>query len=176
MNIDLLVFFSLALVAVASAVGMLTSRSAIYAALFLVLNFLTVAIFYLILGAPFIALAQVTVYAGAIMVLFLFVIMLLGTEILPPAKVLPWQRPVAIGLAVILFLEAGWWLISRAPIAASLSTPALALNNPDVIQTISGVLFNQYLLPFEVTSILLLVAMVGTIILTHTQRSKRGGA
>jgi NADH-quinone oxidoreductase subunit J len=176
MNIDILVFFSLALVAVASAVGMLTSRSAIYAALFLVLNFMTVAIFYLILGAPFIALAQVTVYAGAIMILFLFVIMLLGTEILPPAQVLPWQRPVAIGLAVVLFVEAGWWIIARAPIAEGLSTPELALNNPNVIQQISAMLFNQYLLPFEVTSILLLVAMVGTIILTYTQRSRRGGA
>ena len=59
---------------------MLFSRNAVYAALFLILNFATVAVFYLILGAPFIALAQVTVYAGAIMVLFLFVIMLLGAE------------------------------------------------------------------------------------------------
>ena len=69
------------LVAVARRrVGMLLSRNAVYAALFLVLNFATVAVFYLILGAPFIALAQMTVYAGAIMVLFLFVIMLLGAE------------------------------------------------------------------------------------------------
>src|SRR5512139_1831960 len=99
MNIDMLVFIILALLAVASALGMLLSRSAIYAALFLVLNFLVVAIFYLILGAPFIALSQVTVYAGAIMVLFLFVIMLLGTDVLPPAEVLPWQRPTAMVLA-----------------------------------------------------------------------------
>ena len=77
---NLITFFILAIIAVAAALGMLLSRSAIYSALFLVLNFGVVAVFYILLNAPFIALAQVSVYAGAIMVLFLFVIMLLGTE------------------------------------------------------------------------------------------------
>ena len=80
MTTDLWVFLGLALIAVASAVSMLVSRNAIYSALFLVLNFVTVAVLYLLLNAAFIALVQVTVYAGAIMVLFLFVIMLLGAE------------------------------------------------------------------------------------------------
>src|SRR4029453_309858 len=80
MTLDLILFLVLSLIAVASALGMLLSRNAVYSALFLVLNFITVAVFYLLLGAPFIAMAQVTVYAGAIMVLFLFVIMLLGAE------------------------------------------------------------------------------------------------
>ena len=96
----LLSFLILAVVSVATALGMLFSRNAIYSALFLVLNFVTVAIFYLLLGAPFIAMAQITVYAGAIMVLFLFVIMLLGAERLTPGRVLPWQRWLAIVLAV----------------------------------------------------------------------------
>ncbi|HNT54992.1 MAG TPA: NADH-quinone oxidoreductase subunit J, partial [Anaerolineaceae bacterium] len=78
--IQIVIFIILGVVAVGTAVGMLLSRNAVYAALFLVLNFATIAILYLILGAPFIALAQITVYAGAIMVLFLFVIMLLGVE------------------------------------------------------------------------------------------------
>ncbi len=78
------------------------------------LNFITVAVFYLLLGAPFIAMAQVTVYAGAIMVLFLFVIMLLGAESLPKAEVLPWQRPLAITLAVLLAGESVLLLITRA--------------------------------------------------------------
>jgi len=175
MTIDTLVFFLLALTAIAAAVGMLMSRHAIYAALFLVFNFITVAIFYLILGAPFIALSQVTVYAGAIMVLFLFVIMLLGVEVLPPAEVLPWQRPGAIVLAVLLFLETGYWLIVRSPISGALSTPPAALNSTLVIQEMSAMLFNQYLLPFEVTSILLLVAMVGAIVLTHKEKPKKEG-
>ena len=175
MTIDMIVFILLALLAVASALGMLFSRSAIYAALFLVLNFLVVAIFYLILGAPFIALSQVTVYAGAIMVLFLFVIMLLGTEVLPPAQVLPWQRPTAIVLAVLLFLEAGYWLIVRSPILGAVSAPLASINSPQTIQQLSAALFQRYLLPFEVTSILLLVAMVGAIILTHREKTSKGG-
>ena len=76
----------MALILIITAVGMLISRNAIYSALCLVLNFSVVAILYLSLGAPFLALAQVTVYAGAIMVLFLFVIMLLGAETSRPRK------------------------------------------------------------------------------------------
>ena len=71
---------------------MLLSKNTVYSALNLILNFATVAVLYLILGASFIALAQITVYAGAIMVLFLFVIMLLGAEQLPEAEALPWQQ------------------------------------------------------------------------------------
>src|SRR5512136_1326442 len=103
---DLIVFFGLALVAVGSAVGLLLSKSAVYAALNLILNFVTVAIFYILLAAPFIALLQITVYAGAIMILFLFVIMLLGAERLSTGSVLPWQRPMAFVLGGILLFEA----------------------------------------------------------------------
>ncbi|HEY3475650.1 MAG TPA: NADH-quinone oxidoreductase subunit J, partial [Anaerolineales bacterium] len=80
MTLDLIFFLILALIAITTAMGMLLSRNAVYSALFLVLNLMTVAVFYLLLGAPFIAMAQITIYAGAIMVLFLFVIMLLGAE------------------------------------------------------------------------------------------------
>ena len=102
MTPELILFLALALIAVATALGMLFSRNAIYSALFLVLNFITVAVFYLLLGAPFIAMAKVTVYAGAIMVLFLFVIMLLGAERLRPRRELAWQTPLAGFLAVVL--------------------------------------------------------------------------
>jgi NADH-quinone oxidoreductase subunit J len=166
MNLTLILFFILAAVAVASAAGLLISRNAVYAALFLVLNFATVAVFYLLLGAPFIALAQVTVYAGAIMVLFLFVIMLLGGEKLPRTYVLPWQRPTAIGLAVILFGESGFLLFQRLRLNVNLGNPADVLNSTQSMQEFASLLFGPYLLPFEVTSILLLVAMVGTIVLT----------
>jgi NADH-quinone oxidoreductase subunit J len=166
MNLMLILFFVLAAVAVASAVGLLASRNAVYAALFLVLNFASVAVFYLLLWAPFIALAQVTVYAGAIMVLFLFVIMLLGAEKLPKGGELPWQRPVAIGLAVVLLAEAGYLLFQRIQLAASLSNPDASINTTAALQDLAKMLFSQYLLPFEVTSILLLVAMVGVIVLT----------
>jgi NADH-quinone oxidoreductase subunit J len=170
MNLDLILFLILALVAVGTAMGMLLSRNAVYSALFLVLNFITVAVFYLLLGAPFIAMSQITVYAGAIMVLFLFVIMLLGAESLPQAEVLPWQRPFAIGLAVILVSEAAYLLITRATSTAYVPLPGEAPNTMANLRELGMALFNQYLLPFEVTSILLLVAMVGAIVLIRREK------
>jgi NADH-quinone oxidoreductase subunit J len=170
MNLTLILFIVLAVVATASAAGLLISRNTVYAALFLVLNFATVAVFYLLLGAPFIALAQVTIYAGAIMVLFLFVIMLLGSEKLPKGQVLPWQRPMAIVLAAVLLIEAGFLLFQRVQLTASLSNPEASVNTTEALRTLGMALFNQYLLPFEVTSVLLLVAMVGVIVLTKKEK------
>ena len=169
MTIQLLLFLILALVAITTAIGMLFSRSAVYAALYLVLNFATVAVFYILLSAPFIAMSQVSVYAGAIMVLFLFVIMLLGTESLPPEQALPWQRPLALVLALVLAVEASYLLLGRNVTSALIQPPVDTFGSP---QAVGRALFNQYLLPFEVTSILLLVAMLGAIVLTR--REKRG--
>jgi NADH-quinone oxidoreductase subunit J len=174
MNLTLILFIVLAAVAVAAAAGLLISRNTVYAALFLVLNFATVAVFYLILGAPFIALAQVTIYAGAIMVLFLFVIMLLGADKLPRGQVLPWQRPMAIVLAAVLLAEAGFLLFQRLHITAGLANPDASVNTTQALQTLGLALFSQYLLPFEVTSVLLLVAMVGVIVLTKKEKGEPG--
>lgn len=173
MTPDIILFLVLALVAIATAIGMLMSRNAVYSALFLVLNFVTVAVFYLLLGAPFIAMSQVTVYAGAIMVLFLFVIMLLGAESLPKAEVLPWQKPVAIALAVILVGEAAFLLITRARPAGEVLQPGGTANTMDNLRELGMALFQDYLLPFEVTSILLLVAMVGAIVLIRKEKRVR---
>jgi NADH-quinone oxidoreductase subunit J len=146
----------------------------VYSALFLVINFATVAVFYLLLGAPFIAMAQITVYAGAIMVLFLFVIMLLGAEKLAPGKVLPYQRPLAIGLAALLVAEAGYLLFSRAQSTAEIVAPTGATNTVEEMRRLGMALFSDYLLPFEVTSIVLLVAMVGAIVLTIREKGEQG--
>ena len=174
MSVDLILFLVLALVAVAAAIGMLVSQNAVYSALFLVINFGTVAVFYLLLGAPFIAMAQITVYAGAIMVLFLFVIMLLGAEKLAPGKVLPYQRPMALGLAVVLAVEAVYLILGRNPSTATIISPTEATNSLEMIQELGMTLFNQYLLPFEITSIVLLVAMIGAIVLTKREKGEQG--
>lgn len=173
MNSELIVFLVLSLVAISTALGMLLSQNAVYSALFLVLNFVTVAVFYLLLGAPFIAMSQITVYAGAIMVLFLFVIMLLGAESLAPSKSLPWQRPLAATLSVILAVEAVYLLFTRARTDAVLASPEASLNTIESLREMALMLFNQYLLPFEVTSILLLVAMMGAIVLTRQEKGAR---
>jgi len=170
MSGDLILFLILALVAIATALGMLMSRNSVYSALFLVLNFITVAVFYLLLGAPFIAMAQITVYAGAIMVLFLFVIMLLGAERLPQTQVLPWQKPLAIILAVVLAVESTYLLVTKARPAGDVLAPDAAVNTMENLRQLGMTLFSQYLLPFEVTSILLLVAMVGAILLTKKEK------
>jgi NADH-quinone oxidoreductase subunit J len=141
----------------------------VYAALFLVLNFATVAVFYILLNAPFIAMSQVSVYAGAIMVLFLFVIMLLGTESLPHTGALPWQRPLAVVLGLILAGESAYVLFVRKVTSAAVPQPVETFGSP---QAVGRALFSEYLLPFEVTSVLLLVAMVGAIILTRKQKGE----
>ena len=173
--IDWIIFFGLALVAVASAVGMLVSKNAIYAALNLIMNFVAVAVFYLLLGAPFIALTQITVYAGAIMVLFLFVIMLLGAEHLGEAKTLLWQRPVSVVLGFILLVEAGYAILmttgtnQEGSALPAMSALEAGFGTPVAV---GEKLFGAYLLPFEIISLLLLVAMVGAIVLTKKQRGK----
>jgi NADH-quinone oxidoreductase subunit J len=170
MNLDLLFFLILSLISVSTALGMLLSRNAVYSALFLVLNFITVAVFYLLLGAPFIAMAQITVYAGAIMVLFLFVIMLLGAESLPEAEVLPWQKPLAGFLAVALAVEATFIFLTRARPIGNVAQPDASINTVTNLRALGETLFTQYLLPFEVTSILLLVAMIGAIVLVRKEK------
>ncbi len=171
MTSDLIIFLVLSLIAVSSALGMLFSKNAVYSALFLALNFVTVAVFYLLLGAPFIAMTQITVYAGAIMVLFLFVIMLLGAESLAPSKALPWQKPLAVLLAVMLAVESIYLIFSRASSSGVIASPNAALNSMDSLREMAMMLFNQYLLPFEVASVLLLVAMVGAIVLAKQEKA-----
>jgi NADH-quinone oxidoreductase subunit J len=163
MTIEFLLFAILALVAIASALGMMFSRNAVYSALFLILNFGAVAIFYMQLQAPFISLAQVTVYAGAIMVLFLFVIMLLGAEQLRYGQALRWQQPLAIVLGAALLAETVYIMFAHSNPSAVFPSVATQFGGPEAV---GEILFDQYLLPFEVTSVLLLVAMIGAIVLT----------
>jgi len=152
-------------VALVTGMAMLTSRSAIYSALFLVLNLCSIAVFFLILGGQFIAVVQVSVYAGAIMVLFLFVIMLLGAEHTPGKQHLPWQPAVAVLLALVLLGMTGYTVWRAAPGWTALpAAPADLAGSPEAI---GKLLFSSYLLPFEVTSVLLLVAMVGAVVMTR---------
>ena len=163
MTADLIIFIILALVSIGAALGLLFSRNAVYAALFLVLNLITVAIFYLLLNAPFLAMAQVTIYAGAIMVLFLFVIMLLGTKKLKTRGLNLWQRRLAMGLGVVLLGEITALFFVQGRGGILIGDIGSKFGSPEGI----GIeLFNQYLLPFEITSILLLVGMIGAIVLT----------
>jgi NADH-quinone oxidoreductase subunit J len=169
MNLSLIIFFILGLVVIASAVAVISTRNSVYSALFLALNFTTVAFLYLMLGAPFISLVQITVYAGSIMVLFLFVIMLLGAERLPERSNARGIRLVAIILGLVLLVEIGLFVVWRGVGSqAMIKTPTVDFASPAAI---GMELFSKYALPMEVVAIILLVAAVGAILLTRSEKT-----
>lgn len=167
-----IVFIILAAIAVVAAFGMLLSRSAIHSALYLVLNFITIAVFYLVLNAPFIAMVQITVYAGAIVVLFLFVIMLLGAERLRGATddvhgPERFHQFASIGLAIAL-IGVFAYLLLQGQGTEMVAQPSIDTSP----QALGRLLFSDYIFPFEVTGILLPAAIAGVVIFGRTR--KRG--
>lgn len=166
-----IIFIILSIIALAAALSMLLSRNAVHSALFLVLNFITIAAFYIVLNAPFIAMVQVTVYAGAIVVLFLFVIMLLGAERLRGLSGEStndrWQRVTAIVLALALVGVFAYLLI----LGPGSSGEAIPLIDSSPL-ALGLLLFDDYIFPFEVTGVLLLAAMIGVVVLSIAR--KRG--
>ena len=161
-----IVFIILALIAIASALGMLASRNAIYSALFLVLNFVTIAVLYLVLNAPFIAVVQVTVYAGAIMVLFLFVIMLLGAErsgsSIEGLRDWEWSLAALLGASLVMVF------ISNLVIQPTTADTAPFVDTSPAALGLR--LFEGYVLPFEITGVLLLAAMIGVVVLGRKRK------
>ena len=156
-------FFVIAALAVGSALGLVLKRNAIHGALFLVVNLGSVAALYLMLGAEFLAAAQVIVYAGAIMVLFVFAIMVLipGKEETGPDPRRGW-RLLALPVGVLLFLQLLLVVRGLRPAEAP-GAPAV----PGGVEAIARLLFTRYLFPFELTSVLLLAAMVGVLLLAR---------
>lgn len=159
-----LVFGILALMAVATAAAMLVSRQPVFAVLFLVMNFIVVAVLYLVLGAPFVALAQITVYAGAIMVLFLFVVMMLGSQefsFFEPLKGQPWLVGI---LSFMFLLLIGIFILTRLGGQPAISAPSSEFGSP---QMIGGLLMQKYVLPILIIGIIILTAAVGAVVLTR---------
>jgi NADH-quinone oxidoreductase subunit J len=157
-------FWIAAPVSLGSAIAMLLSRNAVHSALLLVLNFFTLAVFYVLLDAHFLAAVQVIVYAGAIMVLFLFVIMLLGVDREESLdERIPFQRPLAVLLGAA-FAGLGLFTMHSALGRRSFSGLAEA-NRPGNVQALGRVLFTKYMFPFEVASVLLIVAAIGAMVL-----------
>lgn len=157
----MIAFAILALLVVGSAVGVLIRRNPIHAALFLVINLASVAGLFLMLRAEFLAAAQVIVYAGAIAVLFVFAIMVLipGKEETGPDP-LRGQRLMAVPLVGIFLVLVA--LVLRSTV---LRGPARGAPVPGGVEAVGRLLFTDYLFPFEVTSVLLLAAIVGVIAL-----------
>ena len=163
-----LLFILFAGMAVGCAISMVVQRNPLYSAISLIGVFISLACLYVTLAAPFIAAVQVIVYAGAIMVLVVFVIMLLNVEEEERGPMrLRSLVPIAVGLAAVLFAETVF--IIRF-VATSPATPLANISDIGQTASIGAGLFTTYLLPFEVTSILLLMAVVGAITL-----ARRGG-
>lgn len=170
---NLIAFFVLAVATIASGFGVILFKNAVHSALSLILTLLFLALFYLQLGAMFIAVVQILIYAGAIMVLFLFVVTMLASEetgdVATPDRRI-WQRGIAAALGFILvgalsyMLFTGTALVSAAQTsgANSLSTNVDKLGNTEAF---GMALFHGFSFPFEITSLLIIVALLGAMVL-----------
>jgi NADH-quinone oxidoreductase subunit J len=166
---EALIFGITALIAIAGAVAMLLSKNAIHSALFLLVNFGAISVLYLLLRSPFLFAVQLIVYAGAIIVLFLFVVMLLGAERAEDDRdPLGWQRWVAVILGAALLTQALVLVIGRQ----STTMPTLMDDNFAAPEKIGAELFTTYLIPFQVTGVILLAAVIGVVLLTRRDDSK----
>ncbi len=167
LEIILFIFFSL--IAVASAVIMITRANPVISAIFLIVNFFSLAGLYLILNAQFIAVLQILVYAGAIMVLFVFVIMLLnlGDEEALTDK-FGLRKITAVSVGAIIFFQLAYFILVKGNSAISMpqSNNSAAAGS---VENIGIQLFTTYLIPFEVTSMLLIAAIIGAVVLAKRE-------
>ena len=159
-------FYVIAACILGFAVLVVSTKDTVHSVLFLVLDFLFVAALYVLLGAPFLAVIQVLVYAGGIVVLYLFVVMLVNLKRPPEAHQDPRRRTIlGFGMAVAVLVELGAIAVlghaRPAPAVAAASAMPVSGNTEQV----GWLLYTNYLIPFEVASMLLLVAMIGAIVL-----------
>lgn len=162
---EIILFIFFAIIAMVSSVVMITRPNPVIAAIFLILNFFALAGLYLLLNAQFISIVQVIVYAGAIMVLFLFVLMLLNTkseiELLSAKKKI---KLFAAGIAGFVFLQLAYLIFYTAPLN-KLSQNVTMSVKAGTIEQIGTLLYTDYVLPFEAAGFLLLAATIGALVL-----------
>jgi NADH-quinone oxidoreductase subunit J len=166
LGFDLPLFYLFAVVAVAASLLVIGQRSPIYSVMLLIASFVALAGLYVLLDAPFVAVIQIIIYAGAILVLFLFVVMLLNAPTEAPVlqRLAPGPRRLGVLLGVALLAELAWavWnaAMTREAVAAGGSAEAV-----ESVRAIGQVLYTDYAFAFEVTSLLIIVAMVGAVVL-----------
>ncbi|BBM69465.1 NADH-quinone oxidoreductase subunit J family protein [Rhodothermus marinus] len=160
-----LLFFLLAVTAIAAALGMLIARNPVSSALWLVLNLFCIAGLYLTLQASFLGVIQVLIYAGAIMVLFLFVIMLLNLEALPHPRQIDWGKVLAFVVTMIVLAQLVYVVALGLDVLPTfVATPEQAAVTGSA-QTLGRELLTRYIMPLQVIGILLLAATIGAVML-----------
>ena len=167
MILPFILFFVFALLAVAGAVMLILAREPIHSALALILVMISLSVIYLLLGGEFIAAVQIIVYAGAVMVLFVFVIMLLNMGLEERTDFSKLAKYAGLPLGFVLLLEIAHWMF-HSQIGAAIANgpePATAFSTVEL----SKLLFRPYLLPFEATSILILIAILGALVLARKE-------
>ncbi len=170
---ETVVFWVCAVIAVLGGVGMLLSRKAVHSALFLAATMIALAVLYVAQDAPFLGAVQVVVYTGAVMMLFLFVVMMVGVDMADsPVETLRGQRITAVlfGAAVLVLLIAA--------VGSTVTSSAVGLDEANTaeggnVQGIARLIFTRYLLAFEVTSALLITAALGAMVLAFRERHRR---
>ncbi|MGA7622201.1 MAG: NADH-quinone oxidoreductase subunit J [Candidatus Acidiferrales bacterium] len=168
MSLPLIVFLVCAVIAVGGALLLILAREPIHSALSLVLVMSALAVLYLLLGAEFIAAVQIIVYAGAIMVLFVFVIMLLNAGVEERTDYSKLAKYAGLPLGMFLLLELAHWM-AHSSIGRTIANGGEAANTAASTRDLSAQLFQKYLFPFEATSILILIAILGALVLAKKE-------
>ncbi len=170
MDFEKIVFYTFAAILVYAATRVITVRNPVHAALHLVLAFFTCAAIWMLLDAEFLAIILVLVYVGAVMVLFLFVVMMLDINLVQLREGFVRQLPIGITVAGLMILE--MYLVLRAKSFDAESMPAPPRHGADYSNTseLGGVLYTDYVYPFEIASVILVVAIIAAIVLTMRKR------
>jgi len=169
MDFALLAFLAFAAVAVASAGAVISVRNPVHAALFLVLTFFTVACTWILAGAEFLGVALILVYVGAVMVLFLFVVMMLDVDVVPLREGYVRYLPVGLLVAVVMLVEI-LTLIGIKSRLAPFGVDEVDAVGASNVSWLARRLFTDFLLPFEVAALILTVAVVAAVTLTLRRR------
>lgn len=165
MTAQMAVFLVLAAVAIAGAVSLILQRHPIHSALSLITVMVALACLYLLQGAEFVAAVQIIVYGGAIMVLFIFVIMLLNAGEEERTNSSKMARYLGVPLGIVFLIEVAYW-VGRATLHLG-PAPAEVVSTRDL----SSLLFREYVFPFELTSFLILIALLGALVLARREES-----
>jgi NADH-quinone oxidoreductase subunit J len=163
-------FYTISAFILGFAILVVSTKDTVHSVLFLVLDFLFVAALYTLLGAPFLAAIQILVYAGGIVVLYLFVVMLVNLKRPPEAHHDPRRRTkLGFGLAAAVLVELGAIAAAGSALPQTPITPDVGMQVTGNTEQVGWLLYTSYLIPFEIASMLLLVAMIGAIVLAKRE-------